>query len=494
MSLVPGTKLIDRFNIKNRLGNGRFGAVYVAEDMLRSMEVALKVVEVESCGEDLSGLQLLREMVIQDRISNFRHVIRVYDLHFVPWEGTGLLLLSMELADGGNLRSWLVQNPDVEKRSEQALSYFRQVCLGVQALHIADVVHIDLKPENILIVCVEAKISDFGLSRSLVDLGIMTQELLQDGVGTAQYMAPEQILSAHPKDVDHIADIYALGCILCELLDGDPPYVGTPQQILDKHNHRIKPKLRGIQEPFAGVIWKCVESDPAKRFRKVSSLINALEDQDDRERPESTQDEEIQKKLSEVFEDFDTYRTGCGSEENFFYKVQSRIPDALELLQWGAEIGDPEALYRLGILYFCSEGVEKDKVEALRLWKLSAEQNHRMAQYNVGLCYDYGEGVQENKREAVKWYFKAAKNGVTVAQKDIGNCFFYGEGVTEDKSEAVKWFHGAASRGNAVAQCNLGYCYLKGIGVRLEKTEAERWLRMSSVQGNKVALKLLETL
>ena len=494
ISLDPETELINRFMIKSHIGHGRCGAVYVAGDILRSKDVALKIAYSKFNKENSLSRQLLQEIFTQDKIFDLRHIIRVYDLHFVPWEGTALILLSMELADGGSLRAWMSKNLDVNKRSDQALKYFKQACLGVQTSHKAGIVHLDLKPENMLILGGEVKISDYGLSRIMEDIGMMSQDSLQDGAGTAHYMAPEQILSANPKDVDESADIYALGCVLCELLTGDLPYTGSPQQILEKHERGIMPKLRGVQKRFADVIRKCVESDPAKRYALVSDLYEAFEDLDEKEKPQTILNEECDEKLKKIFECIDIHRIASEPGETFFQKVEKWIPDALDFLKSKAEAGNAEALYKLGILYFCGEGVNQDKGEAINLWGLSAENGHRMAQYNLGLCHDYGEGVPKNIEKAVKWYFKAAEKGVAAAQKDLGNCFFYGEGVPEDKNEAIKWFYRAALNESSIAQFSLGYCYLNGIGSPINKEEAERWIRKSCEQGNKAAIKLLKTI
>jgi serine/threonine protein kinase len=280
--LHPDDTLMDRFKIKSHLGNGRFGAVYLAEDILGSTEVALKVVEVGPLTDDIATLQLKRERSVYRKISDFgptRHIIRVYDLQFVPWGGTGLLLLSMEYANGGSLRKWLLEHQEnIDARRTIGLDFFKQACLGVQTIHEAGLVHLDLKPENLLIQDGVIKVADFGLARSVYQMSMTSPELIRDGMGTPPYMAPEQIMAARPKDVDHLADIYALGCILFELLDGEPPYAGTPREILDKHEKGIKPKLKGVDEDLASAVFRCLSTEPSDRYKNISDLLSAVDE------------------------------------------------------------------------------------------------------------------------------------------------------------------------------------------------------------------------
>jgi formylglycine-generating enzyme required for sulfatase activity len=109
---------------------------------------------------------------------------------------------------------------------------------------------------------------------------VASPELMKDGVGTPAYMAPEQVLAARSQDVEHYADIYALGVILFELFDGHPPYEGTAQQILDKIERGIKPKLRGVDGPLAATIWQCLEKDESQRFQAIDQLLQGLEGKD----------------------------------------------------------------------------------------------------------------------------------------------------------------------------------------------------------------------
>ena len=270
--------LMDRFKIKKPLGKGRFAIVYLVEDIQRSLDLALKVVEAGPSCDDFPELQLKNELVVYDKISDFGHVIKVYDLHIAPLGGTNLFLLPMEYADGGTLRKWLLEHrDDSEARKTIGVDFFKQACVGVQAIHKAGLAHLDLKPENLLIKEKAIKVSDFGISRNILDLNAANPKLMSGVSGTPAYMAPEQTKAARPKDVDYLADIYALGCILFEILDGDPPYMGTPIEILEKHNLGIKPDFRGIDEHLANIILRCLSKEPINRYKTISDLLSAID-------------------------------------------------------------------------------------------------------------------------------------------------------------------------------------------------------------------------
>jgi molecular chaperone DnaK (HSP70)/formylglycine-generating enzyme required for sulfatase activity len=192
------------------------------------------------------------------------------------YRGFRLILLPMDYAEGGSLRQWLVSNPDVKGRREQALDYFRQACEGVKAIHSAGLVHLDLKPDNLLLQGGVIKVADFGLSRGMGRSSVASPELLRDGVGTPWYMAPEQILAARPEELDHQTDIYSLGIILFEILDGAPPYKGTAAEILMKIKEGIRPRLRNVDGHPADVVWKCIERLPEDRYRSVAELLATL--------------------------------------------------------------------------------------------------------------------------------------------------------------------------------------------------------------------------
>jgi formylglycine-generating enzyme required for sulfatase activity len=275
--LIPlneGDRLDGGFIIERYIDKGTFGHVYLAHtDLRKSFEVAIKVVLIES---ELNAAQLEHEFKVMDRIRH-DNVLRVYLPVHATFNDQKLLLLPMEYAEGGNLGGWLYNN-DVIGRKEQALEYFRQVCTGVSAIHAEGLAHLDLKPGNLLFKDGIIKVADFGLSRNLKTGSNASPILKRDGVGTHYYMAPEQTLSANTEtDVDRRADIYALGCILFEMLKGNPPYSGTKEEIYFKIKHEVLPNVDDLEPYLQTIILKCLCKAPKDRFQNIKELIDVLD-------------------------------------------------------------------------------------------------------------------------------------------------------------------------------------------------------------------------
>jgi hypothetical protein len=281
--LAPGAKLTNRFLIKGQLGEGRFGAVYEAEDKIRSTDVALKVVEAEASANDTAGCRLQHEMVINRSISDFSHVIQLYELHCVPWDATGLLVLSMEYANGGTFRRWLSEHAnDWQARTDAGIGYFKQACHGVAAFHDVQITLLDVKPENMLFLDDILKIADFGTARKdypSQDADDFCSERSSLSESTPSYMSPEHFTAHHPEDVDHRADIYSLGIVLYEVLHPEcrPPFNGSCQQLRRLHLEGPPPKLPADFEDLGRVVARCLEKDPSSRYQHVWDLLEDME-------------------------------------------------------------------------------------------------------------------------------------------------------------------------------------------------------------------------
>nr|MBC8509658.1 protein kinase [Chloroflexota bacterium] len=278
LPLNEGDVLADKYRIVRPLGKGGFGAVYQVTDSVLNEDVALKIVVT---GEGKAGNateQLLHEFKLRDKIIDVNHVIRAQDPRPCEYKGLSLVLLPMELADGGSMRKWLEQNRDIEKRQEIGINLFKQACLGVKAIHDAGLVHLDLKPENILIVNSRAKIADFGLGRfGAGQFASNPDQLLHQGIGTPEYMSPEQFQVARQKDIKAVSDIYSLGIILFELLDGSRPFDGKPHELKEKHLNVAPPQLAAKLELWGQIVSRCLAKEPQNRYPGIEHLINDLD-------------------------------------------------------------------------------------------------------------------------------------------------------------------------------------------------------------------------
>lgn len=280
----PGTRL-DRFVVRQQLGTGSLGRVYLAEDTVRGHDVAVKVVNVGPCDHDAAAYWLQREREAYDRIQDHRHVLKAYDIYSITWGGTTLLLLSMEHADGGSFRAWLCKHKDdLPRRRTEGLSFFKQACLGLAAIHDAGVVHLDPKPENLLFVGDVLKLSDFSISAFVQNLTLGSASAVRSHLGdlafgTPEYMSPEHVTCAHPDDLDRHSDIYSMGILLYEILHpkARPPFGGSRTRLQGLHTQVSPPPLPGATEAQSRVIQRCLAKDPADRYESVHEFLADLD-------------------------------------------------------------------------------------------------------------------------------------------------------------------------------------------------------------------------
>ena len=262
---VGGPPLGGRYVVQSLLGMGGFAGVFLAYDEVRRENVALKVAEAGPCDPETARMVLEHESRVYSRIKDHEHVLTVHDLQYIPWRDTGLLLLSMEHADGGSFREWLIQHKDDHQtRLTEGLEYFKQMCHGAAAVHRAGAVHGDYKPDNFLFVRGDLKASDFGAARCLQTLQLSTSMPARRPLprqGTPAYMAPEQFTAAHPEDIQEKADIYALGCVAYEIFHPrcHPPFGGTEEELRDRHLCCTPPPLVGVSHRLARVVARCLE-------------------------------------------------------------------------------------------------------------------------------------------------------------------------------------------------------------------------------------------
>jgi serine/threonine protein kinase len=232
------------------------GAVYQAESGGR--RVALKVIEPRVWRESPEARELLlQEGKVWEGLAH----PNILKLHAVQ-EREGVLFLEMEFAGHGTLRSLIGHGLP----AAQALGVFKSVCDGVAYLHEKSLVHRDLKPHNILFVQPGVpKVSDFGLAKVLTGKAATTL-----GGGTPGYWAPEQRRSR--GRVSAATDVFALGVILFQVLTGELPPLDASEELAAEAGDTDR-----VRADLLGVIKRCVQSDPGKRFADAGELRAALE-------------------------------------------------------------------------------------------------------------------------------------------------------------------------------------------------------------------------
>jgi Tol biopolymer transport system component len=269
-----------RYRLERELGRGGTAVVWLARDMKHDRPVALKLLH-ESLTSSLGPARFQREIRFAARLQH-PHILTVLD----SGETAGRLWFTMPYIEGETLRSRLAR----ERRLpiEEAVRIVREAGQALQHAHEHGVVHRDIKPENILLTQDGSTlVADFGIARALDGPeggqdGAATSSLTETGliVGTPAYMSPEQVTGTHP--IDGRTDVYALGCVLYEMLSGDPPFSGpTARAVAARQVTEPAPEVMSanprVPPGVAAAIARALSKDPAQRFISPSALIAALD-------------------------------------------------------------------------------------------------------------------------------------------------------------------------------------------------------------------------
>ncbi len=274
--------LANRYHIERELGRGGMATVYLARDLKHDRLVALKVLH-PGLAHALGPERFLREIQLTARLDH-PHILPVHD----SGEVEGLLWYTMPYVEGESLRDRLRR--EVQLPIEEAMRIAREIAEALDYAHRHGVVHRDIKPENVMVGEGHARVADFGVARALESAGGV--DLTETGlaVGTPTYMSPEQ---ASAGRADARSDVYALGCVLYEMLAGEPPYTGpNPQAVAAKRLTDPVPSIRRVREEVPESVDRAIRialaKTPADRFATAGQLGKALSVPSARERDGSS--------------------------------------------------------------------------------------------------------------------------------------------------------------------------------------------------------------
>ena len=260
-----------RYEIERELGHGAMATVYLARDLKHNREVAVKVL-IADLGFALGPERFRREIDLASHLSH-PHILPIYD----SGEADGELYYVMPYVAGESLRARL--NRERQLPLDEALRITCEVASALDHAHRHGIIHRDIKPENILLEDGQALVADFGIARAVDAVG--EGRLTSTGVslGTPTYMSPEQGM-ADPS-IDGRSDIYSLGCVLYEMLAGQPPFTGrTTQALIARHSLDQVPSLsvvrQTIPEDVEDAVMRSLEKVPADRFATAAEFANAL--------------------------------------------------------------------------------------------------------------------------------------------------------------------------------------------------------------------------
>src|SRR5881227_2391521 len=263
--------LADHYAIERELGHGGMAIVYLARDVKHDRPVALKVLRPELAAS-LGTERFLREINLAARLTH-PHILPLHH----SGEAAGFLYYVMPYVEGESLRDRLTRERQLPL--EDAVQIGREVADALSYAHAQGVVHRDIKPENILLEAGHAVVSDFGIARAIT--AAAGGNLTETGIalGTPGYMSPEQ--GAASARVDERTDIYSLGCVLYEMLAGEPPFTGpSAESIVRQHLAAAPPRVSAMRAAVPPAIEEAIvralAKTPADRFATAAEFAGAL--------------------------------------------------------------------------------------------------------------------------------------------------------------------------------------------------------------------------
>jgi eukaryotic-like serine/threonine-protein kinase len=272
LPLTP-TKL-GRYEIVDEIGKGAMGVVYLARDPLIGRLVALKTFRIGYSIKDVEMEQFRARFIREAQsagILSHPNIVTIHDV--VEQSEDGLAFIAMEYVRGTNLKVLL--QGDQPLTLPFIVEVIAQVADALDYAHSHRVVHRDVKPANILITADNrVKITDFGIAR------IDTSNLTQEGqlLGTPNYMAPEQIQG---REVDHRADLFALGVVLYEMLTRHKPFQGENLTVVSHrivYDHFTPPKdyVQNLPPGLEAILARALDKDPNRRYQKAKEMVGDL--------------------------------------------------------------------------------------------------------------------------------------------------------------------------------------------------------------------------
>ena len=264
--------LTDRYRVERTLGAGGMATVYLARDLRHDRDVAIKVLNAE-LAESLGRQRFVREIRMAAKL-NHPHILPLYD----SGEADGFLYFVMPVMQGQTLRSRLEAERTLPV--DDAVRLATEVADALDYAHRHDVVHRDIKPENILLHEGHAVVADFGIGKAIVAAASESSTFTQIGVtvGTPAYMSPEQ---ATGDELDGRSDLFALGCVLYEMLTGEVAFSAASAQATIPRRFIYSPppvteKRSDVSDDVAQLVARLLEKAPADRCTSGAQVVSTL--------------------------------------------------------------------------------------------------------------------------------------------------------------------------------------------------------------------------
>ncbi len=272
-----GSVIDEKYRVLALIGSGGLGTVYKAEHAELTRIVAVKVLRIDGLLSQDSRARFEREARILASFSH-KNIVSVYSVGLIEDKQP---YMAMEFLEGTSLGDELTKTGRIPWK--RAINIVMQICAAAQYAHERGIIHRDLKPQNIMLLQAPepdlVKVLDFGLSRIAYNSGEQApQKLTQTGtlIGSIHYMAPELCTG---NKANERTDIYALACIMYEMLSGKVPFdAENPMSILHKHLHSAPEQLPDdVPLELQHIVLKAIQKDPENRFVSMAELLSTLQ-------------------------------------------------------------------------------------------------------------------------------------------------------------------------------------------------------------------------
>ncbi|MGH7703027.1 MAG: protein kinase domain-containing protein [Gemmatimonadales bacterium] len=276
------TALADRYLLERELGQGGMATVYLARDLKHDREVAVKVLRPELAAV-IGAERFLAEIRVTANLQH-PHILPLFDSGAArlshPERSEGpleFLYYVMPYVEGESLRERLTREKQLP--IDDAVRIAREVASALDYAHRHNVVHRDIKPENILLHDGQALVADFGIALAVSSAGGTRMTETGMSLGTPHYMSPEQAMGE--REINARSDVYALGCVLYEMLVGEPPFTGPTAQaivakVVTEHPRPLLPQRHTVPPHVEAAVLTALEKLPADRFASAAEFGDAL--------------------------------------------------------------------------------------------------------------------------------------------------------------------------------------------------------------------------
>ena len=451
------------------IGKGRFGSVYLAEDMTTHEQVALRQLS------DAPGLT--------------RYILRTVEMteikpHPCMCDLRGYNpnppLIMMQYMPNGSLASllepvWKKGSPSYWNGTLRAKILFG-VAAAMQHLHAHGGVHRYLTPSNILFDRNwEPRVSDFGFARVMGDGGALSA--IQCTVDSYMYTSPEALQT---DEYTQKTDVFSYGMIIYAVVTGLQPRIAGVKEVQHSQQAALvegkRPVLPpGTSEVLATLITHCWEQNETLR-PTFAQILRTLSKYDEMLFDDVDMDDylDFRKRVLSA-------TTMRPLDREQFWEPEPEDGEFFERTARLAEGGDVNAIVRLGMLYSKGTGTVKDDEKSFKCFKQAAERGSATGMYNTAVCYMKGEGCEKNMRSGMVWLKRAVEKRLPCAESLYAKCLSEGEGVDKDEDAALRIWKRLSEPPYERADDMCEYAYL--LETRGQFAEAREWYQKSSDLG-----------